>query len=321
MESKVDTTSQGCSKSKVHINVDEVIEQSYVYKLSDEMNKISFSDCSMILKILITEHAKAYYLAYFDSNLDFHLYDISNYDKINNKIPMVTHIGSISVKGYWPFNMDYKECSDLDYDLKRERFYMLWQDKNANQYVAFINARNLASINSTDIVLSASNSGKLKIQGIKPSRFEFLFDQFVMFYNETKDIEFFAYNFIEKRNDITTIRNLTECMQATLRDKTSADYSIGDILFEDEYLFITDLNYGIFVVQLKLVHSEVMGMVANTWYLYALTSGPNQIHLERIDNYRKTLCLVPLMKLEKSRSSTKFDVNLNKFFIWIITKI
>ena len=29
----------------------------------------------------------------------------------------------------------------------------------------------------------------------------------------------------------------------------------------------------------------------------------------------------PLMKLEKSRSSTKFDVNLNKFFIWIMTKI
>ena len=33
------------------------------------------------------------------------------------------------------------------------------------------------------------------------------------------------------------------------------------------------------------------------------------------------LCLVPLMKLEKSRSSTKFDENLSKFFIWIITKI
>ena len=33
------------------------------------------------------------------------------------------------------------------------------------------------------------------------------------------------------------------------------------------------------------------------------------------------LCLVPHMKLEKSRSTTKFDVNLNKFFIWIITKI
>ena len=33
------------------------------------------------------------------------------------------------------------------------------------------------------------------------------------------------------------------------------------------------------------------------------------------------LCLVPLMKLEKFLSSTKFDENLNIIFIWIITKI
>ena len=31
------------------------------------------------------------------------------------------------------------------------------------------------------------------------------------------------------------------------------------------------------------------------------------------DLYRKTLCPVPLMKLEKSRSSIKFDINLDYF--------
>lgn len=107
-----------CDQGVVQIDVENIVEKIYTYTVSDEMNKISFPDSSMILKLLLSEHDKAYYLAYFDSNLEFYLYDISNYSQMNKKSSVVIPLGSISVKGYWPFNMNYKECSDLDYDLK-----------------------------------------------------------------------------------------------------------------------------------------------------------------------------------------------------------
>ena len=107
-----------CDQGVVQINVENIVEKVFIYTVNDEMNKISFPESSMILKLLLSEHDKAYYLAYFDSNLVFYLHDISNYSQINKKASVVIPLGSISVKGYWPFNMDYKECSDLDYDLK-----------------------------------------------------------------------------------------------------------------------------------------------------------------------------------------------------------
>ena len=144
----------------------------------------------------------------------------------------------------------------------------------------------MKSINRTEIILSASHSGRIKLHNINPTRFEFLFDQFIMFYNETKDIEFFSYNFDDPNHrDTFNIEGLKLCLEGLFKDKGAIEYNIGDILFEDEYLFITDLSYGIFVIQLNQTRNEHLSLNTTSWYLYALTSGPNQIHLERVDSF------------------------------------
>ena len=171
--------------------------------------------------------------------------------------------------------------------LNKERFYMLWKDGKGDYYVAYINTKYMTSINRTEIILSASHSGRIKLHNINPTRFEFLFDQFIMFYNETKDIEFFAYNFDDPNHrDTFNIKGLKACLEGLFKDKAAIEYNIGDLLFEDEYLFITDLSYGIFVIQLNQIQDEHLSLNTTSWYLYALTSGPNQIHLERVNSFK-----------------------------------
>jgi hypothetical protein len=77
-------------------------------------------------------------------------------------------------------------------------------------------------------------------------------------------------------NQITDeLKNLTGQWPMVHENK----FEIGDLEFQDRFLFITDLNYGVFVLEFNETSPDDFDITSK--YLYRLTSKPNRIHIEK----------------------------------------
>lgn len=139
--------------------------------------------------------------------------------------------------------------------------------------------------------MSARSSGKLKTTIKNLSNFDVAFNKYIINVNETFDDLFMVTNFVDNNlpSNYNYIFDVVNKISESIGDFSENDFyhtfSIGSMAFQDKYLFFTDTNYGIFVVEIAETE-EGNNLVAVDCYLYALTSGPNEIHIEKInDNF------------------------------------
>ena len=70
---------------------------------------------------------------------------------------------------------------------------------------------------------------------------------------------------------------------------------MDDIQAIGNYLYITDLNNGIFVAHL---HNNTTEIVAESCYLYTLTSGPNKMKVENVNQNEYQILVDTIAKNE-----------------------
>jgi hypothetical protein len=284
------------------------------------LNQIAFPKSSLVLKITLDLENKAYYLAFYNSDLVFYLFDISNFNQIDkDHSDLAVYMTSLDMRGVWPFKYKYTGCSGLYYE--KETFYSICWDAQKDYYVAKIKATNLNdTTHSNPVKLSPRSSGRLKTTIRNLSNFDVAFNKYIISVNESFADLFMVTEFVKNKETPTRkdfIYGIMEQIENSMGDFTENDisltFSIGSMAFQDKYLFFTDTNYGIFVVEIQETEEED-SLVAVDCYLYALTSGPNEIHIEKInDNFYQLVVTTTLQNdvlvFEQIRYGTDIPVS------------
>lgn len=229
---------------------------------------------------------KAYYLAFYDNNLQFSIYDISNFNRLEDKENTIVFMESIHLRGHFPFYYDYEGCNGLYFN--NDRFYSLCWDTQKNVYVAGVVAKNLRDIqHSQKVVLSSWQSGALHTRMQSVNSFDLMFYRYILYIDRSQTERFCFTDFIKNKplkvEENYCVKDIMLLIKRSMGLADTADnpvLSIGDMLFQDRFLYITDTNHGIFVIELEDMNGDVKAV---SCYLYALTSGPNDIHLERVN--------------------------------------
>jgi len=87
-------------------------------------------------------------------------------------------------------------------------------------------------------------------------------------------------------------------MMSTYKESNFNPATIGDLDFVDQYMFVADLNDGMYVIQLSKSEQEDDQLSAKSCFLYALTSGPNEIHIQNINQLSYQLVVSTTVKNE-----------------------
>lgn len=207
-------------------------------------------------------------MAFFNADLTFYLYDISNFNQLDdtkNLDNTVVYMNSLDMRGVWPYRYDYAKCSSLFFEEAKERFYSLCFDLSKNAYIAYVDTKHLKDPEHNDkVVLSTSSSGKLNTRGAVFRSFDMLYDRY-LYHPSWQEPQTFCFTDIvdtkpKKSENDYCIKDMMAKLKKSLGLNSEAEdpaFSFSDMIWQDHYLFISDIQYGIFVLDIEDNHGTL----------------------------------------------------------------
>ena len=289
---KVIASESNCT-SLVNITPTETIKKEFNGQISSESFQVAFPYSSKILHAQISNNKKQYFLALFDNKFDFFIYDITEYNILDGKVDPVKLIMKVSLIKPNPTTIyEYSAWQGLSY---REDviFYSVcwnWQDQ---VFIASIDIKGLEGSSPSSKpysyqVYQRHLKGSEYRPGSKYTIFNYQYIFYPKFSDDTSIIENFCFwSLIEvKESDphhgwLDFMIPQMKAKIESLLSNTTNPFVIGDIrMVDNQYLFMTDNTYGIFVFRFHKGTFKLNGEP----YLYKINSNPNRIHIETPNN-------------------------------------
>ena len=258
-----DNKSEECS-SYINITTPDPIVEKYTYTIKQGVNQISFECSSKLVKFQDSSNKQRFYMAFYTSDFDFYIYDISNFNELckekDQSVKLVLRQSFLQLE---PDKIrQFESCEGLR--IRDDNiFYTLCSDYEGNIDVVNIQVKGLNNMQSDNsnikrVILWAT---RLHNTNYVPGTLYTVFaDRYIYYPKYTEDsenLEVFCFDdFINptKSDNSSPLLKCTFGLVNEMKRQISNDIDeiyelkVSDLSIIDNYLFISEVEYGIFVI-------------------------------------------------------------------------